>query len=68
MRGEKTDGDGAKRCALRPAGCVDELFGPVSSLIRAEDDEGVMRIANENRFGLGGGIFSEAKDRAIDLT
>jgi succinate-semialdehyde dehydrogenase/glutarate-semialdehyde dehydrogenase len=44
----------------------EELFGPVSSIIRAENDEDAMRIANDSRFGLGGGIFSEDEGRAID--
>lgn len=44
----------------------EELFGPVSSLIRAENDEDAMNIANDSRFGLGGGIFSGDEDRAID--
>lgn len=45
----------------------DELFGPVASLIRAKDDEDAMRIANDSRYGLGGGIFSADVDRAIEL-
>ncbi|MBO6881375.1 NAD-dependent succinate-semialdehyde dehydrogenase, partial [Winogradskyella sp.] len=45
----------------------DELFGPVASLIKAKDEEDAMRIANDSRFGLGGGIFSEDKERAIEL-
>jgi len=45
----------------------DELFGPVASLIKAKDDEDAMRIANDSRFGLGGGIFSEDVDKAIEL-
>ena len=45
----------------------DELFGPVASLIKAKDDEDAMRIANDSRFGLGGGIFSEDVDRAVEL-
>lgn len=36
----------------------DELFGPVASLIRAADDTDAMQIANDSRFGLGGGIIS----------
>ncbi|MGB3597456.1 NAD-dependent succinate-semialdehyde dehydrogenase [Pseudomonas neustonica] len=44
-----------------------ELFGPVASLIRAADDEDAMRIANDSRYGLGGGIFSRNEDRAIEL-
>ncbi|MEL7303901.1 MAG: NAD-dependent succinate-semialdehyde dehydrogenase [Pseudomonadota bacterium] len=45
----------------------DELFGPVASLIRAKDEDDAMRIANESRFGLGGGILSSDVDRAIGL-
>lgn len=45
----------------------DELFGPVASLIRAVDDEDAMRIANDSRFGLGGGIFSKDVAKAKQL-
>lgn len=45
----------------------DELFGPVASIIRAEDDEDAMRIANSSRYGLGGGIFSRNTERAREL-
>ena len=45
----------------------DELFGPVASVIKAKDDEDAMRIANDSRYGLGGGIMSKNVDRAIEL-
>lgn len=45
----------------------DELFGPVASLIRARDDKQAMEIANDSRYGLGGGIFSTDTDKAIEL-
>ncbi|WP_178985405.1 NAD-dependent succinate-semialdehyde dehydrogenase [Winogradskyella helgolandensis] len=45
----------------------DELFGPVAALIRAEDEDDAMRIANDSRFGLGGGIFSKNVEHAIEL-
>ena len=45
----------------------DELFGPVASLIRAKDDEDAMRIANDSKFGLGGGIISKNVERAVEL-
>ncbi|RIJ27590.1 NAD-dependent succinate-semialdehyde dehydrogenase [Henriciella algicola] len=45
----------------------DELFGPVASLIRAKDADDAMRIANDSRFGLGGGIFTKDKEKAIEL-
>ena len=45
----------------------EELFGPVASLIKAKDNEDAMRIANDSRFGLGGGIFSKDEDKAFQL-
>jgi len=45
----------------------DEIFGPVASIIRANNDEDAMRLANESRYGLGGGIFSKDEDRALRL-
>ena len=45
----------------------DELFGPVASIIKAKDDEDAMRIANDSRYGLGGGIFSKDTKRARKL-
>ena len=45
----------------------DELFGPVASLIRAKDTDDALRIANESQFGLGGGIFTKDKEKAIEL-
>lgn len=45
----------------------DELFGPVASVIRATDDEDAMRLANDSRYGLGGGILCGDTDRAIEL-
>ena len=45
----------------------DELFGPVASVIRAKDDEDAMRLANDSRYGLGGGILCRDTDRAIEL-
>ena len=45
----------------------DELFGPVASVIRAKDNEDAMRIANDSRYGLGGGIFTKDEDKAVRL-
>lgn len=46
---------------------ADEIFGPVAAVIRAKDDADAMRIANDSRYGLGGGIFSRDEDRALKL-
>ncbi|MEO9778803.1 MAG: NAD-dependent succinate-semialdehyde dehydrogenase [Sedimentitalea sp.] len=45
----------------------DEIFGPVAAVIRAKDDEDAMRIANDSRYGLGGGIFCKDEGRALRL-
>ena len=45
----------------------DEIFGPVAAIIKAKDDEDAMRIANDSRYGLGGGIFSEDVERAVKM-
>jgi succinate-semialdehyde dehydrogenase/glutarate-semialdehyde dehydrogenase len=36
----------------------EELFGPVAIMIRAGDEEAAMRIANDNRYGLGGSLWT----------
>jgi succinate-semialdehyde dehydrogenase/glutarate-semialdehyde dehydrogenase len=45
----------------------DEIFGPVAAVIRAKDDEDAMRIANDSRYGLGGGIFCKDEAHAVKL-
>lgn len=45
----------------------DELFGPVASLIKVESPEDGLRIANDSRFGLGGGIFSKDVKKAVEM-
>jgi succinate-semialdehyde dehydrogenase/glutarate-semialdehyde dehydrogenase len=45
----------------------DEIFGPVAAIIRARDNADAMRLANDSRYGLGGGIFSQNVDHAVRL-
>ena len=45
----------------------DELFGPVASLIKAKNQDDAMKLANDSRFGLGGGIFSKDEKKATEL-
>src|SRR5690625_3649334 len=45
----------------------EELFGPVAALIKAKDDKDATKLANDSRFGLGGGIFSKNEEKAIEL-
>ncbi|WP_311950907.1 NAD-dependent succinate-semialdehyde dehydrogenase [Halomonas piscis] len=45
----------------------EELFGPVASLIRVADEDEAIRVANDSRYGLGGGIFSRDEKRAVNI-
>jgi len=36
----------------------EEFFGPVAQVFVADDDEAILNIANDSRFGLGGSIFT----------
>jgi len=45
----------------------DELFGPVASLIKAKDEDEAIKIANDSRFGLGGGIFTKDITKAKEI-
>lgn len=72
--GEPKDGTGQYYPATVLANCPpgtpaydDELFGPVAAIIKAKDDEDAMRIANDSRYGLGGGIFCTDEERAVKL-
>jgi succinate-semialdehyde dehydrogenase/glutarate-semialdehyde dehydrogenase len=42
----------------------EELFGPVASIIEAEDEEDAIRIANDTMYGLGAAVFSRDRSRA----
>jgi len=42
----------------------EEIFGPVVSVIKFDDDEEAVAIANKSIYGLGGGVFSSNTARA----
>jgi len=45
----------------------EESFGPVVTIIRAENDEDALSIANDTEYGLSAAIFSRSFDRAWAL-
>ena len=45
----------------------DELFGPVASLIRANDEKDAVRIANDTSFGLGAAVFTQDIERGRQI-
>ncbi|MEL6889773.1 MAG: aldehyde dehydrogenase family protein, partial [Pseudomonadota bacterium] len=46
---------------------VDDVFCGISPIIKAGYDDDAMRIANDSRYGLGGGIFTRDADKAHRL-
>ena len=43
----------------------EEIFGPVLSIITADSDEAVLKIANETDYGLTASVFSANTNRAL---
>ena len=42
----------------------EETFGPVAAVIRAENEEDAIRLANDSMFGLGAALWTENRERA----
>ncbi len=45
----------------------EEVFGPVLATIRFKDEEDALRIANDNRYGLAAGVWTQSIRRAIRM-
>jgi aldehyde dehydrogenase (NAD+) len=43
----------------------EEIFGPVLSLIAYDGEDDAVRLANDSRYGLSGGVWSDSVDRAL---
>ena len=51
-------------CNDKDAHVTDEIFGPVMSVLRFEEESEVIDRANETRFGLAAGVFTQDISRA----
>jgi len=45
----------------------DESFGPVTTVIRAKDEEHAIEIANDTKYGLSGAVFTKDIQRGMDV-
>jgi len=45
----------------------EEIFGPVLAVIRSQDTDEAIRIANDTEYGLSAGVWSTDNQRAIDV-
>lgn len=45
----------------------EEIFGPVAVIIKFKDDKEVIEMANESKYGLGGGIYTQNITRALNI-
>ncbi|MGB8404302.1 MAG: aldehyde dehydrogenase family protein [Mycobacterium sp.] len=45
----------------------DEIFGPVLSIIGYRDEAEAVRLANDSTYGLGGSVYSDDPEHAVDL-
>ncbi|WP_110710463.1 betaine-aldehyde dehydrogenase [Salinicola sp. CR57] len=69
-----TEGDFAKGAWVAPTAYTDceddmrivkeEIFGPIMSILAFDDEEEVIRRANDTEYGLAAGLFTESLNRA----
>lgn len=45
----------------------EEVFGPVLAVIPYDDDEDAIRIANDSKYGLSGGVWSASTERGMAI-
>ena len=74
LGGEKIDGDGfyyapTVLTGVEPGTVAfeEEIFGPVASIIAAEDADHAVQLANDTHFGLGGAVFTQDRAKGEDV-
>lgn len=45
----------------------EEIFGPVAVIIKFKDEQEVIKLANQSKYGLGGGVYSQNITRALNV-
>jgi len=45
----------------------EELFGPATSIIQAQDEAEAVKLANQSSYGLGAAVFASDRERAIQI-
>ncbi|MEG1642009.1 MAG: aldehyde dehydrogenase family protein [Synergistaceae bacterium] len=73
-----TEGEFAKGCFMEPTLLVnvtndmkvaqEEIFGPVAVVIKFKTEEEVIKMANDNKYGLGGAVWTRDINRAIRVS
>ncbi|ARS34432.1 NAD-dependent succinate-semialdehyde dehydrogenase [Pontibacter actiniarum] len=43
----------------------EEMFGPVAAVMVVKDEEEAIKVANDSRFGLGGAVWTQDKERGL---
>ncbi|QKW38466.1 aldehyde dehydrogenase family protein [Actinomadura sp. NAK00032] len=49
------------------ATAAEEVFGPVATIIKADDEDHALHLANDTEYGLSSGVYSGDRDRGLNF-